>query len=291
MRNGGAPQFAFGDFVFDVSSGDLHRGGSTSRLAPQVAAVLRMLAGRQGEVVTRAELRDALWPETTVEFDQGLNFCIRQLRLALGDDAAEPRYIETLHRRGYRFVAEVREVWSETADAIVPTVAPHPARRRQSVVPFVVVLVAAIAAAIGLTRVRHYEPEARLAVLYFDAPPTDTLLAAYRAQLAEALIATAGRGHLNEVAVMGPSFTARFAGTSTPPDTIRAAIGATHVLSGVLRREARGTRVFAQLIRTSDQRHIYAARFIDTSNTSSHMLSIADSIARAVTMIVLREHL
>ena len=75
--------------------------------APQVAAVLDLLVRRPGEVVTRGELRDALWPDTTVEFDQGLNFCIRQLRMALSDDAAQPKYIETLPKRGYRFVGRV----------------------------------------------------------------------------------------------------------------------------------------------------------------------------------------
>src|SRR6476661_8471128 len=95
----------FGPFVFDPSTGELTGGGAPTRLAPQVAAVLDLLIRRPGEVVTRGELRDALWPDTTVEFDQGLNFCIRQLRVALSDDAAQPKYIETLHRRGYRFIA------------------------------------------------------------------------------------------------------------------------------------------------------------------------------------------
>ena len=293
MQPDASSRLAFGDFEFDTMSGDLERAGVTTRLAPQVAAVLRMLATRQGDVVTRAELRQSLWPDTTVEFDQGLNFCIRQLRVALGDDAGEPKYIETLHRRGYRFVTKV---WAVTDGQ--PTVSTSPYNpsfqrppRRQRYLPFALVIVAAALLVAALVNVRHYEPPLRLAVLYFDAPPEDTVLSGYRAQLAEALVTTTGRGYLNKIAVMGPSFTMRFAGTSTPPDTIRNAIGATHVLSGVLRREGGVTRVFAQLIRTSDRRHVYAARFADSTNRAAELASIADSIARATTMIVLRDQL
>ncbi|MGH9887085.1 MAG: winged helix-turn-helix domain-containing protein [bacterium] len=293
MRPGSAPRFEFGDFVFDAASGDLRRNGSAARLPPQVAALLELLVRRRGAVVSRTELRDALWPETTVEFDQGLNFCVRQLRVALSDDAAFPKYIETLHRRGYRFIASVRAVGDEPVfgsdDPPVDATRRRPKPRWQALT-FVATLAAALIAAFAVTRLRHYEPESRLAVLYFDAPADDTVLAGYRAQLAEALVATAGRGRLNELAVMGPSFTFRFAGMSTPPDTIRAAIGATHVLSGALRREGGRTQIFAQLIRTSDRRHMYAVRF-DSISRASQIASIADSIARAATMIVLRDHL
>lgn len=291
MHDPSAQRITFGEFVFDVASGDLHANGKTTRLAPQTAAVLRVLAARSGQVVSRTELREALWPNTTVEFDQGLNFCVRQLRVALSDDAAEPKYIETLHRRGYRFVADVRPLVSYAPRDVAVSAPPMPPRRSSLAWywPPAIVLVAVVVAVAALMNARHYEPERRLAVLYFDAPDNDPMLARYRAQLAEALVATAGRGHLNEVAVMGPSFTVRFAGTSTPPDTIRAAIGATHVLSGVLRRDGDATTVFAQLIRTSDRRHIYAARFVDSTSSASKINAIADSIARAATMIVLRE--
>ena len=68
-------------------------------------------AGLSGELVTREEIREAIWgKETNVDFDQGLNVCIRQIRTALSDDAATPRYVETLPRRGYRFIAQVQAV-------------------------------------------------------------------------------------------------------------------------------------------------------------------------------------
>jgi DNA-binding winged helix-turn-helix (wHTH) protein len=100
----------FERFTFDPESGDL-RGpdGVLIPLEPQPAKVLAMLASRPGALVTRDELRAAVWPDGThVEFDQGLNYCIRQVRAALGDTARRPVFIETVARRGYRFLPRVR---------------------------------------------------------------------------------------------------------------------------------------------------------------------------------------
>ena len=222
---------AFGDFEFDLASGELRRGDSTNRLAPQSASVLALLVRRQGDVVTRAELRERFAPDTNVEFDQGLNFCIRQLRIALSDDAAEPEYIETLHRRGYRFVAPVldRRRSAFRAGESMPLTR---IRRRPVVVGAVLVALVAVVAVFVSTRPQAADP--RLAVLAFDAASTDSALGSYRRQLVEALVTAAGRGQFDKIAVMGPSFTSRFTGKSTPPDTIRAALGATHILSGGL---------------------------------------------------------
>ena len=80
-------------------------------LQQQPAKVLELLLRRAGELVTRDEIRAAVWGQDTyVNFDQGLNFCIKEIRAALGDDADEPRFVETLPRRGYRFIAAVEVV-------------------------------------------------------------------------------------------------------------------------------------------------------------------------------------
>jgi DNA-binding winged helix-turn-helix (wHTH) protein len=100
----------FERFSFDPDSGEL-RGPDAAivPLEPQPAKVLALLATRPGALVTRDELRASIWPEGThVEFDQGLNYCIRQVRLALGDTARKPIFIETVARRGYRFLPLVR---------------------------------------------------------------------------------------------------------------------------------------------------------------------------------------
>jgi eukaryotic-like serine/threonine-protein kinase len=96
----------FGVFELDVESGELRKRGRPVRLQPQPSKVLAALASRPGELVTREELRHQIWDGTTfVDFEQGLNFCIRQIRLALDDDAEAPRFVETVPRRGYRFIA------------------------------------------------------------------------------------------------------------------------------------------------------------------------------------------
>ena len=108
----------FGPFELDVRSGELRRNGTTVRLQPQPLKVLLLLAGRPGDVVTREEIQSEIWPAGTfVDFEQSLNFCIRQIRAALRDDANAPRFIETLPRRGYRWVAG--PVQPETAPVVV----------------------------------------------------------------------------------------------------------------------------------------------------------------------------
>jgi DNA-binding winged helix-turn-helix (wHTH) protein/tetratricopeptide (TPR) repeat protein len=98
----------FGSFTLDLKSGELRKNGASLRIAPQPSKVLVLLASRAGQIVTREELREHTWSQDTfVDFDKGLNFCIKQIRTALRDDADRPTFIETLPRRGYRFIAPV----------------------------------------------------------------------------------------------------------------------------------------------------------------------------------------
>lgn len=103
-----SPVLRFGVFELDPASGELRKNGNPVKLQPQPFRILAMLAQRSGEVVTREEIRQAIWGEDTyVDFDQSLNFCIRQIRNALNDSPDEPIFVQTLHRRGYRFLAPV----------------------------------------------------------------------------------------------------------------------------------------------------------------------------------------
>src|SRR5262245_22406338 len=98
----------FGGFELKAAAGELRRHGDLVKLAPQPLKVLELLVRKNGEVVTRNEIRDHVWRgDTFVDFEQGLNFCIRQIREVLGDAADAPRFIETLPRRGYRFLMPV----------------------------------------------------------------------------------------------------------------------------------------------------------------------------------------
>lgn len=109
----------FGTFELDEDNGQLRRDGTPVKLAPQPFRLLLLLASRPGELVTRDEIRQQIWGgDTFVDFDQGMNFCVKQVRAVLRDDADRPLYVETVPRRGYRFIAPVQQVNA-------PTVAPR----------------------------------------------------------------------------------------------------------------------------------------------------------------------
>ena len=98
-------RLSFDEFEVDLRSGELWERGNRLRLQDQPFQVLRVLLERRGEIVTRDELKQTLWPaDTFVNFDDGLNTAVRKIRDALGDSAEKPRYIETIPRRGYRFM-------------------------------------------------------------------------------------------------------------------------------------------------------------------------------------------
>jgi DNA-binding winged helix-turn-helix (wHTH) protein len=103
-----ARRVRFGLFELDLLTGELRKRGVKVHLQEQPFQVLAMLMGRAGDVVMREELRQRLWPEAVyVDFDLGLNKAVAKLRAALGDSADSPRFVETLERRGYRFIADV----------------------------------------------------------------------------------------------------------------------------------------------------------------------------------------
>jgi TolB-like protein/DNA-binding winged helix-turn-helix (wHTH) protein len=109
------PNLKFGVFEVDRRSGELTRLGKRVRLQEQPFQLLVMLLEKPGVLVTREELHPKLWPETTVDFDHGLNKAISKIREALGDSAESPRFIETVARRGYKFLADVKAVEDEPA--------------------------------------------------------------------------------------------------------------------------------------------------------------------------------
>ena len=122
----------FSSFELDLGTGELCRQGVSLKLQPQPAKVLTVLVRRAGQIVTRQELAEEVWgSDTFVDFERGLNFAIRQIRLALEDDADQPQFLETLPKRGYRFIAKI-EV-DEKNDPVV--VASDPVILHQAIVP------------------------------------------------------------------------------------------------------------------------------------------------------------
>jgi DNA-binding winged helix-turn-helix (wHTH) protein len=99
----------FGTFEIDADAGQLLMNGRPVRLPPQPFKLLWLLASRPGQLLTREEIREALWRgDTFIDFDQGVNFTVKQIREALKDDAERPLYIQTVPKRGYRFIAPVQ---------------------------------------------------------------------------------------------------------------------------------------------------------------------------------------
>jgi DNA-binding winged helix-turn-helix (wHTH) protein/tetratricopeptide (TPR) repeat protein len=108
---GSLSSFTFGPYEADLASGELRKDGARVKIQDLPLRLMSLLAEKPGQVVTREELQSRLWPEDTfVDFEDGLNTGVKKLREALGDDREKPRYIETIPRRGYRFIAEVKQI-------------------------------------------------------------------------------------------------------------------------------------------------------------------------------------
>lgn len=248
--------YRFADYELDPASGELRRGepspGDTvRRLEPQPARVLVELLRRSGEVVPRAELQRAVWGDSHVERDQGLNYCVRQIRAVLGDEAAEPRFLETLPRRGYRFLVPV------TGGSV-----PLPRRRRWGLAAGLGL--ATVALGLGWVAWRGTTPPepVRLALRPFvvtDAAPGEAAgLAAGADRLGERLLsALVGVPALD---VVGPATTA---GHALADPELASALGVDHVVSGAVRPPTAGEpgTVFAQVTRGADGGHLFGRRF------------------------------
>jgi DNA-binding winged helix-turn-helix (wHTH) protein len=255
-----------GRFVFDPASGELtdaETGSPVVRLQPQVAALLSALLERPGTVVSRAELQSRLWPDTNVDFDEGINYSVRQLRLALGDDASAPRFIETLPRRGYRLIAPV----SPVTKAVGVRTAASRFRGVALVAASVVILAALLLAGRAVRRSdRAAAPTVALAVLPFAADAQDSTLVAYQRQLAEQVSAGLRAGlERSLVADTG---------------------SATHVLSGRLTRRGFSVEVFVQLVRRPGRRHLWADSILDSYAFSGNSTLTGDRIAQSVTRLL-----
>jgi DNA-binding winged helix-turn-helix (wHTH) protein/Tol biopolymer transport system component len=161
----GAERLRFGDFEFDTVAERLFRQKRPVKIQPQPLRVLAVLLESAGDIVSREHLHARIWDESTfVEFDQGLNYCIRQIRLALGDEASKPVYVETLPKQGYRFVAPVTVVTDSAVVSAAPSpepplASPAPPAQHRSLWRVVCVAFAALAVAgVALYSFLHSNP-------------------------------------------------------------------------------------------------------------------------------------
>ena len=126
-------RYRFGKFEADPATGELRRQGILIKLNAQPFQVLLLLLERPGELLTREQISRALWPDGTfVDYEHGVNSAVNRIREALGDTAGNPRFIETLARRGYRFVAPVECIGSNAAPELPPSILPAPAPTPES---------------------------------------------------------------------------------------------------------------------------------------------------------------
>lgn len=263
-------RYQFGEFEFDAGSGELRRndgarGGEAQRLPPQPARLLLLLATRGGAIVTREEIRQQLWPDTHVDFDTSLHFCVRQLRLALGDSAAEPRYVGNVPRRGYRLLPAVTRAAGDAA--------PAAARRGSKAwmrVSLALVIVAAIALSSYYVRPGARSPRVRLAIMPLQAPIAEWIL--------QDLSAIAG----DSVGLVGPTTTSAYAGSDVSLRRLAADYGVDYILNGRDLSAGGRPRLLAELIRVSDGVHVWVRPYEDLSDSRR----IGEEISRHVVRVL-----
>lgn len=247
--------FRFGRFEIDSRTRELRKDGVRLRLQEQPFAVLALMLDHPGELLTRDELRDRLWPNGTfVDFEHGLNAAIKRLRAVLGDSAERPRFVETLHRRGYRFIAKVKRV---NAHGSYPLPAAGDDRHRIAVLPF---------SPLGEACV----PES------------------FAGGLTEELVTQLGRICSDRLGVIARSSAMRVQRVERTAREIGAALRAHYLLEGTVRTEGTRVRVTAQLIEVSGETQLWAESY-DRSISDSLLVQsdVATHIVRAVAVELL----
>jgi TolB-like protein/tetratricopeptide (TPR) repeat protein len=232
----------FDGFEVDLAAGRLFKHGSRIRLREQSFQVLAMLLEHPGDVVTREDLRQRLWPtDVFIDFENSLNAAVARLREALGDSAERPRFIETLPKRGYRFIGTV-------ADAVPAPGPAAPARKRLLVLPFV-----------NLTGDPAQE--------YLSDAVTDEVITELAALAPDIL------------AVIARTTAMRYKGTQKDITRIGRELNVGCVVEGAVRRAGDSVTVNVQLVRANDQAHLWAKRY---DSPPGDVFGISGPVAQAV---------
>ncbi|HYM13697.1 MAG TPA: winged helix-turn-helix domain-containing protein [Bryobacterales bacterium] len=241
----------FGPFELDLRAGELRKEGRRIRLQEQPFQILRMLLQSPGDVVLREEIRNQLWPpDIVVEFEHSINAAVKRLRAALRDSADKPRYIETMARRGYRFICPVEAPDGKPAEA---------ADRRPASAPASAILTPSIA------------------VLPFADMSGDKENEYFSDGLAEEIINKLTRVPGLKVIARTSAFA--FKGKHEDIRKIAEVLGVASVLEGSVRRSGSRVRVVAQLITAVDGSHLWSERY---DREMADIFAIQDEIAQAI---------
>ena len=300
----------FGSFELDLRASELRKHGLRIRLQVQPLQILGMLLERPGEVVTREELRQALWPgDTFVDFDHGLNNAINRLRETLSDSAESPRFVETLPRRGYRFIAAVENIPSpvphdlavQAADSsTAPTtplsdkVAALPAESsKASLLVGARQWIAAGAAAVALLallvslntgglRQRLLRASAAtriqsIAVLPLENLSGDPSQEYFADGMTEALITDLGK--IGELRVISRTSAMHYKGTRKTLPEIARELDVDAVIEGAVLRSGDRVRITAQLVQAASERHLWAESY---ERDLRDVLALQDEVARSI---------
>jgi TolB-like protein/DNA-binding winged helix-turn-helix (wHTH) protein/Tfp pilus assembly protein PilF len=298
-------QARFGPFTLDLHSGDLTRNGRPLRLQEKPRSLLLALAERRGELVSRKELHERLWPnDTFVDFEDGLNAAMSKLREALDDDSQSPRYIETVRSRGYRFVAKV-ELVSEAVEPQPPSVSPAPPVTPPPVEPvpaahvphrpsfkaiFAAGLVCVVLTGAVFFAMRWHDthmPVISIAVMPFVNSTGDASREYICNGITEELIARLGALAPGRLRVIAPASARTYANTSKSLDQIGRELNVQYLVEGSLEQQGAAVRVSAQLIRISDQSRVWADVFKgDLSDQFEFESSVAESVGHALSLHV-----
>ncbi len=266
----------FGVFEFDPRAGELRKQGMKLKLQGQPIEILALLLKRPGEVITREELQKKLWPsDTFVDFEHGLNAAVNRLREAFGDSAEEPRFIETVPRRGYRFVASLEGRASASA------------RRRVSKwvaiggVAAVALLAALVTLNVGGWRERFLggsrKPIRSLAVLPLANLSSNSEQDYFVDGMTEALITELGK--ISALRVISRQSMMQYKGTKKSAREIARELSVEALVEGSAVREGDRVRVSVQLIGAVPERHLWANSY---DRDLRDVLKLHSEIARAV---------
>ena len=289
------PLIRFGVFELHLRSGELFKHGHKIRLEGQPVQILVCLLENPGQLVTREELHARLWrADTFVNFEHGLNAAVKRLRQALNDAADKPRFVETLPRRGYRFIAPVETVAVTTADEpaapAAPAVPPAPieippvSSETKSRPRLWIWLGAGLLAATGILALwkymldRHPQPVIHsLAVLPLENLSGDATQDYFSDGMTDALITELGQ--ISQIRVISRTSVMTYKGAHKPLPEIARDLNVDAVVEGAVLRSGNQVRITAQLIQAADDKHLWAKSY---EGEMGDMLGLQKQVARSI---------